>query len=97
MDFDQRLPVFSIYHDRLSSRSIELACREAGFLCRFGTFLSTDKFLQNYGISEERGGLVRLSLTHYSSLADVQKLLDSLYSLPGWFSGSIIRTINSNL
>jgi selenocysteine lyase/cysteine desulfurase len=78
-----RIPVFSLRHSRLSNEAIITMCEEGGIIARQGTFLSCDKFQQDFRVNEG-DGVVRLSLAHYSLPDEIQRLSKILETLPGW-------------
>ncbi|KAL7575677.1 hypothetical protein ACA910_011495 [Epithemia clementina (nom. ined.)] len=90
----QRLPLVCLVHSNWSSKDLEEICREAGFVCRSGTFLATDQMLNEVVLlratshctsKQHEQEFLRFSLAHYNTLQEVEQLLDFLYSLSGWF------------
>merc|ERR1712032_851006 len=80
-----RLPTISIVHKRLASREIVAACRAQQIVCRNGAFLSSH-VLRAVGIHDLTDGVVRFSLLHYNTMAEVEKLIATLRGIHGWIS-----------
>lgn len=79
-----RLPLISFTHREVSSQCIVDACEKAGVACRNGTFLSCSQFQEQYHINPI-DGVVRVSLVHYNTPEDAERLEKVLESIPGWF------------
>ena len=77
-----RLPMISIVHARVASHAIVAACRDDRVVCRHGSFLSP-RILRALGI-DETDGVVRFSLLHYNTMAEVEALIVSLERIDGW-------------
>lgn len=80
-----RLPIVSFIHENLKSSFIVAHCKIHGVILRHGSFLSP-RLLRFYGIVEvDNGeGVVRISLVHYNTFEDIQKLKCVLESITGW-------------
>jgi selenocysteine lyase/cysteine desulfurase len=79
----KRIPVYSFVHRDIAPCRIVDACHEKGIVCRSGTFLSSTLFQQEYSVCRKEG-VVRISLAHYSTVAEVQQLVNALEAIPGW-------------
>jgi selenocysteine lyase/cysteine desulfurase len=88
-----KLPVFSFFHRFIPSSEIVRKCRDHGILCRQSSFLSTAALQEYYGFGSPRtgyllrvdDGVVRVSLAHYNTAAEVEFFIDKLESLPQWW------------
>ena len=92
----KKLPVFSFIHRLIPSSEIVRACNDAGIVCRQGTFLSTAALQKAFGFGPEscrEEGVVRVSLAHYNTTAEVNRLMDTLESLPSWRGGCYAKQV----
>jgi selenocysteine lyase/cysteine desulfurase len=80
----ERIPVVSFQHSHVSSERIVEACEEGGVIARNGMFLSCGHFRQDFSIEADKGGVVRLSMAHYSLPSDIQRLVKVLEAIPDW-------------
>ena len=81
-----RLPVVSFLHESIPGTNIVQQCMEKGFICRYGKFLSTAILQSDYLFdTPDHCGVVRFSLTHYNTVSEVERLLDTLETIPEWF------------
>lgn len=80
---EQRIPVVSFVHETIPSSEIVEHCRNHGVVCRSCKFLSTDKLWDEMNLSQY-DGVVRFSLAHYSSTADIARTIDVLEMLDKW-------------
>jgi selenocysteine lyase/cysteine desulfurase len=80
-----RLPTVSFVHDSIPSKRIYEVCFDKGIICRYGFFLCTDFFASDFGIDEHTDGCVRVSLLHYNTVEDIDRLFNVLENIPGWF------------
>jgi len=76
---ENRAPTVAIIVQGQSSMSLAKALGEVGIMCGAGHFYSV-RLLEALGIDTE-DGVLRFSLVHYTSTADVQQLIDSLSQL----------------
>jgi len=79
-----RIPVVSFVHQSIPSSKIVSASNNGGVICRNGTFLSSEKLQTKHEIDITEG-VVRFSLAHYNTVAEVNYALSVLQSIPGWF------------
>jgi selenocysteine lyase/cysteine desulfurase len=79
----ERLPVICFLHGQIACSEIVRICKLAGVACRHGTFLSCHHLAHSFGFDENEG-VVRLSLVHYNTLAEVEFVLRALELIPGW-------------
>jgi len=88
-----RIPLVSFVHERIDSSQIARVCLEGGIICRAGTFLATERLLEEQHIicmedkslgSKNISGVVRLSFAHYNTLEDAQRVISALKSIEGW-------------
>ena len=79
----KRLPVVSFVHSEISSSEVVAKCRAAGVVCRSGTFLGAEQLFRELGV-DSKIGVVRLSLLHYNTVAEVKYAMKVLGSIPGW-------------
>jgi selenocysteine lyase/cysteine desulfurase len=96
---DARLPTVCMIHDEIRCQAIVQHCRQGGVTCRHGSFLSTAQlqallsFARTSATTNHGSGcdddsswqVVRFSLVHYNTTAEVQALLAMLESIPAWF------------
>ena len=78
-----RLPVVCFTHSDISSTEIVKKCRDAGVVCRHGTFLATKSLFDELSIDSTQG-VVRFSLVHYNTMQEVHRALKVLEAIPGW-------------
>eukprot|EP00814_Leptocylindrus_danicus_P000600 CAMPEP_0116003578 /NCGR_PEP_ID=MMETSP0321-20121206/130_1 /TAXON_ID=163516 /ORGANISM="Leptocylindrus danicus var. danicus, Strain B650" /LENGTH=918 /DNA_ID=CAMNT_0003471795 /DNA_START=19 /DNA_END=2776 /DNA_ORIENTATION=+ len=80
-----RLPIISFVHEALKSSVIVAHCKVHGVILRHGSFLSS-RALKSCAIIEDDcdEGVVRVSLVHYNTFDDIQKLKCVLGSIVGW-------------
>ena len=79
-----RIPVVSFVHKSIPSSRIVAACSNGGVICRNGTFLSSKRFQEKHAIDGTEG-VVRFSLVHYNTVAEVKYAISLLESIPNWF------------
>jgi selenocysteine lyase/cysteine desulfurase len=79
-----RIPVVSFVHCSIPSSRIVAACSNGGVICRNGTFLSSERFQEKHAIDGAEG-VVRFSLVHYNTVAEVKYAISLLESIPNWF------------
>lgn len=77
----EQLPIVCFVHQDLDGEIIAQACRRAGIICRYSSFLSHETFVGQLG--SERA--IRFSLVHYNTHKEVSYSLKVLESLKGWF------------
>jgi len=84
----RRLPVIAFFHQDLKSDFIVEELLKKNVIGRAGSFLSEDcleRWAQGSGVLEERGGCVRVSLVHYNSEEEVEKVIEALEGIEGWW------------
>jgi selenocysteine lyase/cysteine desulfurase len=77
-----RIPVASFVHCEISNEMIVETCRKQGIIIRHGLFLSNTRFQEQFQLEQ---GVVRVSLCHYNTPTEIDKLMTVLERLPGWF------------
>lgn len=70
---EDRVPTISFVHENLKSQEIVKETDKAGIGIRFGDFYAK-KLVQDLDL-EKKGGVVRVSLVHYNTLQEVDKLI----------------------
>lgn len=76
-----QLPIVCFVHRDIDGEIIVQTCRQAGIICRYSSFLSSEKCLELLG--SER--VIRFSLVHYNTHKEIFYALKVLESLEGWF------------
>ena len=80
-----RLPLVSFVHCDITSMDIVKYCRARGIACRASTFLSTERLQRTLRFGTPSDDVpVRISLAHYNTGGEVQRLFETLESIPGW-------------
>ncbi len=78
---DRQLPIVSFLHSDLDGELIVEACRRAGIICRYDSFLCSERFMKQLKFQR----VVRFSLVHYNTAKEISYVLKVLQSLEGWF------------
>ena len=81
---EKRVPIISFYHRQISSRLIVSKCLEQNIICRHGTFLTSEVFQDEFGITTMDHGFVRLSFVHYNKLLEAKQIMNVLQSMDNW-------------
>ena len=80
----RRLPTVSFVHATLSPQTIVAACDAQGISSRCSSFLCTPFLAHDFGFDPFEG-VVRFSLVHYNTLAEIDAVRHVLEGLPNWF------------
>ena len=84
LDCITRLPTVCFNHADIAARQIHALCEESGIACRRSSFLCTEYFARDFGFDYSEG-ILRVSLAHYNTLQEIDSLLHTLESIPGWY------------
>lgn len=76
------IPIVSFVHFKINSKTIVNECHQEGISIREGTFLANDVFLNSLDLCD---GIVRISICHYNTLEETQRLVEVLESIDGWW------------
>jgi len=91
-----KIPVVGFIHEEIPSQTIVEFCSKRGIICRSGTFLCTSLLLEEFlprkqtseimepSLSAEHNEIVRISLAHYNTKEEIEILMNTLESIPGW-------------
>lgn len=79
----KRLPTVSFFHAKIPPQTIVSACEAQGISCRGSSFLCTPHLATEFGFDHVEG-VVRISLAHYNTHAEIDRLLQLLECLPDW-------------
>jgi selenocysteine lyase/cysteine desulfurase len=82
-DAQQRIPIVSFVHEFIPSSYIVEHCRIHGVICRACKFLSTDQLWNEMDLTRYNG-VVRFSLAHYNTMADIMRTINILERLEKW-------------
>jgi len=75
-DFDRRTPTAALTLDGVGPRAVAEALGREGIAVWDGDFYATG-LIERLGLAD-RGGVVRIGLTHYNTAAEVDRLLEAL-------------------
>jgi selenocysteine lyase/cysteine desulfurase len=84
LDCIRRLPTVGFTHADIAARQIHASCEESGIACRCSSFLCTEYLARDFGFDYSEG-ILRVSLAHYNTLQEIDSLLHTLESIPGWY------------
>jgi len=70
----KKIPIFSIKFKNYNLHNVSLILNELGIICKNSTFYC-DRFFDNYKLDKSLG-LLRISLMHYNTISDVNKITD---------------------
>ena len=80
----ERLPTVSLIHNEIPISQIIAACDANGIVCRCSTFLCTEHLARDFSFDYSEG-VLRVSLAHYNTVHEIQSLIQTLESIPGWY------------
>lgn len=83
LDCMARLPTVCFIHGSIEAGRIFSTCEENGIACRQSSFLCTEHLSRKFGFDYSEG-IIRVSLVHYNTLQEIDFLLRTLESIPGW-------------
>jgi selenocysteine lyase/cysteine desulfurase len=89
VEVNNRVPTVSFVHERIPSDLLVDLLSKQKIVCRHGTFLSSQTFLDNQPCRFARG-FVRVSLVHYNTVEEVERFFQYCeQSIPNWFGVSV--------
>lgn len=80
----ERLPTVCLIHNEIPISQIIAACDTNGIVCRCSTFLCTEHLARDFSFDYSEG-VLRVSLAHYNTVHEIQSLIQTLESIPGWY------------
>jgi selenocysteine lyase/cysteine desulfurase len=84
LDCLARLPTVCFEHASIAPKRIYTICEDKGICCRYSSFLCTEYLAQDFTFDHTEG-VLRVSLAHYNTIHEIDSLVHTLESIPGWY------------